>query len=207
MYYQPFLIHILYLSVLVCHQSGMGWGDVVGYSSAAATTMVIGHALGKLTESIHEGSNNSNMKTFCVGHSLGAHVCGFTGKTKTNLLDGIFALDPAGPIFHGNSVEGRLDKGDAKFVKAMHMDAGELGIDDPVADVDVYVNSGRNQPRCFCEGGGLSEYLTEAECSHSPFTQNFFPTVWKRAATNADENVCRAKVKCSNGIQAMVLYN
>ena len=175
---------------------------MIGYSAAAATTMVAGHALGKLTESIHDGSSNRHIKTLCVGHSLGAHVCGFTGKTK--LLDEIFGLDPAGPIFHGNSVDGRLNKDDAKFVKAMHMDAGELGIDDAVADVDVYVNGGKNQPHCFCEGGGLSQYLSEVECSHNPFTHNFFPAIWERAASGT---VCRAKVKCSNEIQAMVYYN
>ena len=101
--------------------------------------MVIGHALGKLTESIYSASSKQNVKSFCVGHSLGGHVCGFSGKTKQ--LDGIIAIDPAGPIFVSNSKEKRLNRGDAKFVQALHIDAGEFGINQAVADEDIYVNT------------------------------------------------------------------
>ena len=128
-------IHIL--PVLTCGPYGLGVGDVTGYSSAASNTMIVGNALGKLTESIYETSNQ-NVKTFCVGHSLGAHVCGFTGKTKQ--LDGIIGLDPAGPIFDENSEVMRLNKGDAKVVQALHIDAGEFGISKAVGDVDIFVN-------------------------------------------------------------------
>ena len=45
----------------------------------------------------------THYKTFCVGHSLGAHVCGFMGKSgnemlgdSTKALDRIIGLDPAG---------------------------------------------------------------------------------------------------------------
>ena len=42
-------------------------------------------------------------KTFCVGHDLGAHACGFMGRTGNEFLkdgkkalDRIIALDPSG---------------------------------------------------------------------------------------------------------------
>ena len=180
-------------AVLTCGPAGLGVGDIAGYSSAAASTMVVGHALGKLTESIYSSASQDNVKSFCVGHSLGGHVCGFTGKTKK--LDGIIAIDPAGPIFQDNSEEKRLNKDDAKFVQALHIDAGEFGIDERVADEDIYINSGKNQP--FCPG-----ILAEAGCSHVAFSLWFLPKVWGNK-----ENICKAKMKCSNDFDAMVSRN
>ena len=53
--------------------------------------------------------NVAKYSTFCVGHSLGAHVCGFMGQTTNKfpqlpMLTRIIAMDPAGkslelPIF------------------------------------------------------------------------------------------------------------
>ena len=48
----------------------------------------------------------------CIGHSLGAHVCGFAGKeVKLNRITG---LDPAGPGFTFKEPHQRLDKSDAQ---------------------------------------------------------------------------------------------
>ena len=145
--------------------------------------MIVGHALGKLTESIVSSSEERNLKTFCVGHSLGSHVCGFTGKTKK--LDGIIALDPAGPNFEHHNKENRLDRNDAKFVEVLHTDAGELGIVHPIGHVDIYLNGGKTQPDC-------PGWIAELGCSHL-FPLWFLPKIWERAA---DGDVCRATIKC-----------
>ena len=176
-----------------CGSNGLGVGDIAGYSSAASSTMVIGHALGKLTQLLKTSNeDNTIKKSFCIGHSLGAHVCGFAGKTTQ--LDGILGLDPAGPIFHDNMEDARLSKGDAKFVQALHIDAGELGIDVPIADQDVYVNTGKNQP--LCQG-----LVLESVCSHTSFTLNFLPKIWGQAD---ERDGCFARTKCSSETQAMV---
>ena len=154
--------------------------------------MVIGHALGKLTESIYSSSTKQNVKSFCVGHSLGSHVCGFTGKTKK--LDGIIAIDPAGPIFVSNSKENKLNNGDAEFVQALHIDAGEFGIDQNVADEDIYVNTGKNQP--YCPG-----IFAEAGCSHVAFSLWFLPKIW---AESSKGNTCNAQMRCPDEENAMV---
>ena len=182
----------LFRKVLTCGPKGLGVGDVAGYSSSAANTMVIGHALGKLTESIYSSSIKQNVKSFCVGHSLGGHVCGFTGKTKK--LDGIIAIDPAGPIFVSNSKEKRLNEGDATFVQALHIDAGEFGIDQNVADEDIYVNTGKDQP--YCPG-----IFAEAGCSHVAFSLWFLPKIW---AEGSKGNTCNANMRCSSEENAMV---
>ena len=57
----------------------------------------------KKLQSTHNDSIKPHHETICVGHSLGAHVCGFMGNTgnallgdDTKALDRIIALDPAG---------------------------------------------------------------------------------------------------------------
>ena len=49
-----------------------GWFN---YAKAATTTIVIGHLLARLAEKVQPVD-----KTFCIGHSLGGHICGFAGK-------------------------------------------------------------------------------------------------------------------------------
>ena len=77
----------------------------------------------------------------CIGNSLGAHICGFTGKLIkhklkqkqgtpkiTSILDRISALDPAGPLFFNDNEEypngikstARLAYTDAHLVDVLH---------------------------------------------------------------------------------------
>lgn len=126
--------------------------------------MVVGHLLGLLTVDI-VNLGIPNLKTMCIGHSLGGHVCGFTGKTKQ--LDAIVGLDTAGPIFEENSADNRLNKGDAKVVYSIHFNSDSLGIKKAVGDYDIYVNGGENQPGCGAN----------AKCSHSNFTHEFIKTI------------------------------
>lgn len=84
----------------------------------------------------------------CCGQSLGAHVCGAFGKRTNGLIDSIFGLDPAGPLFSVNDPANRLASGDASYVENVHTDTLALGIGDPIGDVDYYPNGGRNMPGC-----------------------------------------------------------
>ena len=176
---------------LLCASHSIEGGVVSGYSKAASNTMVVGHALGKLTEALYSFSSNGALKTFCIGHSLGSHVCGFTGKTRK--LDGIIGLDPAGPIFENNFIDGKLCKGDARFVQALHFDAGEMGIDQAIGHQDIFINGGKSQPGCR---GAVSE----AACSHTPFALNF---VLKMIEQNPEGNLCYTNKKCRNEKEAM----
>ena len=54
------------------------------YLKAAPTTMLIGYLLRQLHEILMtELPDHINSKTFCIGHSLGAHICGYMGKTSS----------------------------------------------------------------------------------------------------------------------------
>ena len=79
------------------------------YKKAAENTILVGNEIEKLLERL--GVVTTSL-VHCIGHSLGAHVCGFLGKNVNSKIEsGIFksklgrvtGLDPAGPLF--------LDKG------------------------------------------------------------------------------------------------
>ena len=42
-------------------------------------------------------------------------------------MEGILAIDPAGPVFEGNSAISRLDRNDAKAIQVLHTDIDTFG--------------------------------------------------------------------------------
>lgn len=87
-----------------------------------------------------------------IGFSLGAEVAGFAGKQLQEWgikLTRITALDPALPLFEGNSSNRRLSPSDARFVDVIHTDGGILGNPTAMGHADFYPNGGRPlQPGC-----------------------------------------------------------
>ena len=71
-------------------------------------------------------------------------------------MEGIIAVDPAGPLFDDNSATTRLGKNDAKAVQVFHTNSRglfALGFDPQCGDVDFYFNGAMNQPGCDGDGG------------------------------------------------------
>lgn len=87
-------------------------------------------------------------RTTCVGHSLGAHVCGIMSNYLLFRMHRIIGLDPARPLIRSGSMN-RLDSGDANAVHVIHTNAGHYGEIGRIGHVDFCVNGGRTQP--FCE--------------------------------------------------------
>lgn len=81
---------------------------------------------------------------FAIGHSLGAHISGYAGRTFHDItnktLPRITGLDPARPCFNEGERLSGLQRGDATFVDIIHSNAGILGIKDPIGDVDFFPN-------------------------------------------------------------------
>lgn len=81
--------------------------------------------------------------TNLIGHSLGAHIAGFTGSTYREStgrsLAQIVGLDPAGPEFEDKAASDRLDPSDANRVVSIHT-SETLGYDARLATLDVYAN-------------------------------------------------------------------
>lgn len=113
-------------------------------------------------------------KVHIIGHSLGAQIAGFAGKSISKSAGAkvgwITGLDPAGPLYEVplQSKGGRLSDQDADVVEVIHTDGGVLGFATPTGTVDFYPNGGTFvQPNCvsfsvnaaggcgFGEGGGF----------------------------------------------------
>ena len=156
---------------------------------AALNSMVVGNMVGKLTANI--GRQLANLKTFCIGNSLGAHLCGFAGKEYK--MTGIIGMDAAAPIFKTNSKENRLNKGDAKAVHVFHSNTMYEGMKRPIGDVDFYINGGKRQGwRCGKELPGYLIQLTS--CSH-----HFASKVFLYATSiqeNYPNNFCSTNIFC-----------
>ena len=159
-------------------------GTESGYLSSASTTVVIGDLLRILTKNIY--SQIENIKTFCIGHSLGAQICGFSGKRRP--LDVIIGIDPAGPVFESNSEFGRLTRNDAKVVQAIHTTPGMMGMTKSIGDIDFYINEGPYQPACLVE---------DVICSHVDFPLFFLDHLWKTQNSDKKEK-CYDTYKCKD---------
>ena len=57
---------------------------------------------------------------------VGAHEKDNYRISGSPLMDGILALDPAGPVFEDNAIS-RLDRNDAKAVQVLHTDTDTFG--------------------------------------------------------------------------------
>lgn len=86
-------------------------------------------------------------RTTCVGHSLGAHLCGLMSNYLDFRIERIIGLDPARPLIKPGGVN-RLDIGDAKAVQVIHTNAGHYGEGGKLGHVDFCMNGGRKQPYC-----------------------------------------------------------
>jgi len=142
------------------------WTD---YSKAVKNTRCLAEIAADLLEHL-----NSRPSLHCIGHSLGAHVCGFlSNKLQENggrRLERITGLDPAGidwttrlvgvmkvePMAVLPHVDTRLDASDADFVDVIHTDANFAGMMEPSGDVDFYIGRteeslGSSQKDCGCK--------------------------------------------------------
>ena len=85
-------------------------------------------------------------------------------------MEGILAIDPAGPIFQTNKAN-KLGKNDAKAVQAIHTNSRgpfplALGYHGNLGDVDFYFNGAKHQPGCgkldiSCHHGFGNTFLTD----------------------------------------------
>ncbi|XP_023163398.2 phospholipase A1 VesT1.02 [Drosophila hydei] len=117
-----------------------------------------------------------------IGFSLGAEVAGFAGKQLQEWgikLTRITALDPALPLFEGNSSNRRLSSSDARFVDVIHTDGGILGNPKAMGHADFYPNGGRPlQPGCAKQEIANNRWLNIIiGCSHQRAWEYFVESI------------------------------
>lgn len=103
-------------SVIAVDWSG---GSSPPYTQAVANIRLVGAITAHVLFMIYEKFKMQNLENVhMIGHSLGAHLSGYTGSTlqrEFNLALGrITALDPAEPLFTNTESVVRLDANDAR---------------------------------------------------------------------------------------------
>ncbi|KAG6453104.1 hypothetical protein O3G_MSEX007956 [Manduca sexta] len=119
------------------------------YPWSACSTRYVGKRTAKLLDKFSQ-ANQLNY-VHLIGHSLGAHVMGYTGMFTNVTVDRITGLDPARPLFEIPRIgpNFRLDKSDAKFVDIIHTCGGIYGYKRSHGHADFYPNDGKpKQPGC-----------------------------------------------------------
>ncbi|KAI4461685.1 lipase [Holotrichia oblita] len=116
------------------------------YPTVVKAVRSVGQHVGDMITEISSKYNVPIENFHLIGHSLGAHISGFAGKTilnQRNLKVGrITGLDPAWPSFEKAVPEDRLCSNDAHFVDIIHTDAGGAGYAISIGHIDFYPNGG-----------------------------------------------------------------
>ncbi|KXJ72792.1 pancreatic lipase-related protein 2 [Aedes albopictus] len=160
-----------------------GGGSSPPYNQASANIRLVGAVAAHMIHLIAEEYRLKNLdNVHMIGHSLGAHLAGYTGfylqKDFNMKLGRISGLDPAELAFTETNPIVRLDVTDAKYVDIVHSDATPfvpkigLGLYEPIGHLDFYPNGGFNQPGCDQtlrkrkDGMWISSMFQFFSCSH-----------------------------------------
>jgi hypothetical protein len=137
-----------YISVGSYNVWVVDWGRLAQppcYRAAVHNLKAVGRCTGDLLMGLRAAGLMADKMT-CVGHSLGAHICGLISQYVLFRVHRIIGLDPARPLVPSQS---RLDSGNAAAVHILHTNAGHYGESGKSGHVDFCINGGRIQP--FCE--------------------------------------------------------
>ncbi|XP_064552767.1 pancreatic triacylglycerol lipase-like [Drosophila montana] len=162
------------------------WADArTNYLAAVLAVPGAGGKVGEMIEYLHDSHGMSLKSLIVIGHSLGAHVAGYSGKTVgSGRINTIIGLDPALPLFSYYAPNRRLSSDDAFYVESIQTNGGIFGFLKPIGKAAFYPNGGMQQPECnlisFCSHVLSVIYYAEA-VTHKNF----------------------AAIKCRNYIAAM----
>lgn len=147
------------------------WGRArsVDYASSVLAVPGVGKKVAEMVDYLVKEFHMKLDTLEIIGHSLGAHVAGYTGKNiKSGQAHAIIGLDPALPLFHYNKPNKRLSSTDAHYVESIQTNGGKLGFLKPIGKGAFYPNGGKSQPGCgvdltgSCSHGRAVIYYVEA---------------------------------------------
>ncbi|RXG54816.1 Pancreatic triacylglycerol lipase [Armadillidium vulgare] len=127
------------------------------YLSAVGKVPYVGNDTALLIEMLMKYKGLLLPDIHSIGHSLGAHIAGFSAKPFLGRVGKISGLDPAGPYFRELNSSKRLDKTDAFYVDVIHTNACNdslywmdcFGLNENIGHSDFYPNGGEHQPACL----------------------------------------------------------
>jgi hypothetical protein len=130
-----------------------GGAQILNYFKAAMNTRTVGAMTALVYQNLLTAPGTTfadSSRMWCAGHSLGAHVCGHTGMKMSahQPLGRVTGMDPAGPTFEGSADKTiGLNPTSATLVDILHT-SWDLGTTRDIGHLDLYPNSGENQPGC-----------------------------------------------------------
>ncbi|CAH2076035.1 unnamed protein product, partial [Iphiclides podalirius] len=139
-------------------------------TSAAPNAKRIGEALGRALLTLSDAGIDLN-DVHLMGHSLGAHLMGYTGRftrARGKVVGRITGLDPAKALFEGAfAFFTPLDRTCARFVDIVHTDPGNYGTSKSTGTVDIWPNYyGRKGKQPGCPKQPTQTFSREDLCSH-----------------------------------------
>lgn len=179
-----------------------GGGSSPPYNQASANIRLVGAIAANVIHMIKEELGLINLdNVHMIGHSLGAHLSGYTGyylqKDFGLKLGRITGMDPAELAFTETNPIVRLDTTDAKFVDVIHSDATPfvpkigLGLYEPIGHLDFYPNGGFDQPGCDQsfwkrkDGSFISSMYQFFSCSHVRSVSFFIESIQSKCPYTA----------------------
>lgn len=160
------------------------------YEQAVANTEVVGTILTLMVKTLENHRGATETHIHIIGHSLGAHVAGFAGKShKRERYQRITGLDPAGPFFKEVEDHAKLSKTDAYLVDVIHTDGGGFGHLNSLGHLDFYPNGGKIQPGCLI--------TSNIACSHSRAQVFFTASIISDRIFGARQ--CESLAQCTTG--------
>ncbi|CAH4037713.1 unnamed protein product [Pieris brassicae] len=112
-----------------------------------------------------------------IGHSLGAHLMGYTGRwirEQGEVIPRITGLDPARALFEGIlATQTGLDRTCAKFVDIVHTNSGNYGTTKSVGTVDIWPNYSSDGMQPGCPRGSHPMFSWDDLCSHNRAVEYF----------------------------------
>ncbi|XP_026331599.1 pancreatic lipase-related protein 3-like [Hyposmocoma kahamanoa] len=150
-------------NIVVVDWANLGFGN---YLAVALDLKPIGIETGKaLSMLLKEGLSPKGLHL--VGHSMGAHLLGFTARSladRGHPVPRLTGLDPAYPGFYPAILASPMSVHDADFVDVIHTDGGGYGAPSRAGHADFWPNEGRaKQPGCISATIPLTY---EDFCSH-----------------------------------------
>ncbi|EDV92797.1 pancreatic triacylglycerol lipase [Drosophila grimshawi] len=149
----------------------------VDYASSVVAVPKVGKKVASMVNFLVSNSGMSLNDLYVIGHSLGAHVAGYTGKNTNGQVHTIIGLDPALPLFNYNKPNKRLSSTDAWYVESIQTNGGGLGFLKPIGKGAFYPNGGKSQPGCPLDVTGACSHARSCTYYAEAVSQDNFGTM------------------------------
>ncbi|KAH8417466.1 hypothetical protein KR222_000498, partial [Zaprionus bogoriensis] len=150
----------------------------VEYASSVLAVPGAGGKVGDMIKYLQSSHDLSLDSLYVIGHSLGAQVAGYTGKTVgEGKIHTIIGLDPALPLFSYDKPDKRLSSTDAQYVESIQTNGGKLGFLKPIGKGAFYPNGGQKQPGCGLDVTGSCSHKRSVTYYAEAVTEDNFGTI------------------------------